>query len=578
MKRTAVFLCLALSAVPLVARADDQHHHDTYDPNHLGKVSFPTSCEARVQKDFERGVALLHSFWYEEARKQFVTVTEQDPKCSIAYWGVAMSYWHQLWDTPSSSDIAEAQQALDDAVDHPAKTERERALIEAARAYFWRRADATPEQRAQAYSQAMAKAHAQFPDDPEITLFYALSLLAAAPPGDSDIELRKQAAALLQPVFEANPQHPGAAHYLIHAYDTPDLAQMGLEAARAYAKVAPSAPHALHMPSHIFSRVGMWQESIASNLASIAATQRSAAMHMGGADHQMHAMDFLQYAYLQSGQEDKAEQLLRGFAQMHAMDGGEMLYTRATMQVRDALERRQWDEAESLQVPANTAPWLEATVREARAEGAARLGHLKQAQNEVVRLQQLETSLRAAHGEHAAFVADIVGVERQKAEAWLKHARGADRDAIAEMTQAAQADEETGGEGVRMPAYEELGDLLLEAGRASQALDAYQHDLKLAPRRFDGLYGAARAARAAGQQEIAEKYYSELLQSAGTSQRPEIAEAKEAVAASRLGIRDSGRGGRDSGLRIWDAGAESRGPSAEPRLASPESRTRAPNP
>jgi tetratricopeptide (TPR) repeat protein len=528
MKRTGAFLCLALSAVSLAAFADDHHHHDDYDPSHLGKVSFPTSCEARVQGDFNQAVALLHSFWYEEARKQFEAIAEQDPKCSMAYWGVAMSHWHQLWDAPSAMDIADAQQALDRAIDHPAKTERERVMVEAARAYFWRRADSTPEERAQAYSLAMAKAHQQFPADTEITVFYALSLLAAAPPGETNLELRKQAGALLEPILQANPQHPGAAHYLIHAYDTPQLAELGLPAARAYAKVAPSAPHALHMPSHIFSRLGMWRESIQSNLASIAATRHSAAMNMGGADHQMHAMDFLQYAYLQSGQEAKAEELRQELEGVRASDAQELEYTRATMAVRDALERRQWTEAESLQVPAATEPWLEATVREARAEGAARLGHLEEAQGEVSRLKQMESNLHA--DEQDAPVALIVAVERQKAEAWLKLARGQNLDAITEMRQAALADEKTGGEGVRMPAYEELGDLLLKAGHADAALEAYEEDLKLAPNRFDALYGAARAAQAAGRQEIADRYYSELLHNAGSSRRPEVGVALQAVA------------------------------------------------
>lgn len=531
MNRTGAFLCLALSAVSLVARADDQHHHDAYDPNHLGKVSFPTSCAKSVKADFEKGVALLHSFWYEEAEKQFEAVSKTDPKCAMAYWGVAMSHWHQLWDAPADKDIAEAQEALDDAVDHPAKTARERALIDAARAYFWRRADSTPEQRAQAYSQAMAQVHEKFPTDIEVTVFYALSLLAIETPGETNLSLRKQAGSLLQPVFEANPQHPGAAHYLIHAYDTPELAELGLPAALAYAKVAPSAPHALHMPSHIFSRVGMWQESIASNVASIAATRHSAAMHMGGADHQVHAMDFLQYAYLQSGQEEKAEQLRQELDTMDTMNAGEMEYTRATMAVRDALERRQWKEAESLQVPATSAPWLEAIVRGARAEGAARSGDLKEAQREIARLNEMESNPGTGRDDA---VAAIISVECEKAEAWLKHSRGEDHAAVEEMRKAAAADENTGGEGVRMPAFEELGDLLLAAGHADEALKAYEEDLKLAPNRFDGLYGAARAAQVGGQQSISQKYYLQLLQVAGSSRRPEITEAKEALATGAL--------------------------------------------
>lgn len=535
MRVCRTFLCLAVSAVSVVAFADDQHHHDAYDPNHLGTVSFPTSCSPKVQKNFEKGVALLHSFWYEEAEKAFREVAREDKKCSMAYWGIAMSKWHQLWDPPSKADIQAAREALDLAVDNEAKTERERGFVEAMRAYYWRKEDVSPEQRAEAYSDSMAKLHAKYPHDREVTVFYALSLLAAAPPGDRNIEVRKKAGALLEPIFEANPQHPGVAHYLIHSYDNPELAELGLPAARAYAKVAPSAPHALHMPSHIFSRVGMWQESIESNLASIAATQHSAAMHMGGADHQMHAMDFLQYAYLQSGQEKKAMELMKELDTVHADDGEELAYTRATMAVRYTLETRDWKDAANVQVPARVRPWLEAVVRGARAEGAARSGQLPEAEREIVRLKQMETNERQENTERDAFIAEIVAVEREKAEAWLKHAEGDDYTAIAEMTKAADADEKTGGEGVKAPVHESLADLLLEENRPADALREYERSLELAPNRFDGLYGAARAAEAAGKPDVAQKYYSMLLKSAPGSERPEVAEARAAMAKMASG-------------------------------------------
>ena len=526
MKACKALLCLAASLVSIAAFADDQHHHDAYDPTHLGTVSFPTTCQAKVQKDFEKGVALLHSFWYEEAEKAFREVAKQDKKCSMAYWGMAMSHWHQLWDPPSKADISVSQAALDQAIDNPAKTERERGFVEAMRAYYWRKADVSPENRAEAYSDSMAKLHEKFPDDREVTVFYALSLLAAAPPGDRNVELRKRAGALLQPIFEANPQHPGVAHYLIHSYDNPVLAELGLPAALAYAKVAPSAPHALHMPSHIFSRVGMWQESIDSNLSSIAATQHSAAMHMGGADHQMHAMDFLQYAYLQSGQETKAAELIKNLDGLKAEDGEEMSYTRATMAVRYSLETRDWKEAATVQIPAKVRPWLESMVRGARAEGAARSGKPAEAEREIARLKQMEDNQHAMDTERSAFIAEIIRVEREKAEAWLKHARGDNDGAIAEMKDAAAADEKTGGEGVKMPVHEALADLLLESGRPAESLQEYQRALELAPNRFDGLFGAARAAEAAGKSDVAQKYYATLLKIAPGSQRPEIAMAR----------------------------------------------------
>lgn len=517
---------LAMFVLPLASLADDQHHHDAYDPSHLGTVSFPTSCGPKVQKDFEKGVALLHSFWYEEAEKAFHDVVRQEPKCAMAYWGLAMSRWHQLWDPPSKADIAVAQQALDTAYDNMPRNERERGFIEAMRAYYWRKADVSSEQRAEAYSDSMAKLHDKFPNDKEVTIFYALSLLAAAPPGDGNIEIRKKAGALLQPVFDANPEHPGVAHYLIHSYDNPELAQLGLPAARAYAKVAPSAPHALHMPSHIFSRVGMWRESIESNLASIAATRQSAAMHMGGADHQMHAMDFLQYAYLQSGEEKKAADLMKELDDVHASDGEELVYTRTLMQVRYDVETKDWKDAAGIQIPAKVRPWMEAIVRGARAEGAARSGNLEQADREVARLKQMEASLRSESTERSAFIEQIVRVEREKGEAWLKHARGSEDDAIAELKDAAEADEKTGGEGVKAPVHEDFADLLMVCGRPEQALAEYQIALRLAPNRFDGLYGAARAAQGAGKPELAQKYYASLLQIAGSSVRPEVAEAR----------------------------------------------------
>lgn len=522
--RTLLFL--AICSLSLASFADDQHHHDAYDPSHLGTVSFPTSCGAKVQKDFEKGVALLHSFWYEEAEKAFHEVAHQEPKCAMAYWGLAMSRWHQLWDPPSTADITFAQQALDTAYDNMPKSERERGFIEAMRAYYWRKADVSSEQRAEAYSDAMAKLHDKLPNDREVTVFYALSLLAAAPPGDGNIEIRKKAGALLQPIFDANPQHPGVAHYLIHTYDNPQLAELGLPAARAYAKVAPSAPHALHMPSHIFSRVGMWQESIDSNLASIAATRHSAAMHMGGADHQMHAMDFLQYAYLQSGQEKKAAELMKELDAVHADDGEELVYTRTVMQVRYDQETKDWKDAATIQIPAKVRPWMEAIVRGARAEGAARTNNLEQAEREIARLKQMEASLHAENTERGAFIEQIVRVERQKGEAWLKHARGDDEDAIAELKEAADADEKTGGEGVKAPVHEDLADLLMATGRAADALAQYQRALQLAPNRFDGLYGAAHAAEAAGKSDLAQKYYSALLKIASGSDRPEVAEAR----------------------------------------------------
>ena len=301
-----LLLLLLLTSIAAVSAAadDDQshHHHEDLTATELGTVTFPVSCAAGVQKPFERGVALLHSFWYEEAEKEFRQIALDDPHCVMAHWGVAMSLWHQLWDHPDAKVIErgldESHQA--ETTDGPA-TPRERAYIAAISAFYSNSKKLDHAVRAKAYSDSMKKVYEAYPDDHEAAVFYALSLLASEPHNDETFANRKQAAAILEKLFAVEPDHPGVAHYLIHSYDKPRLAELGLPAARRYAQIAPAAPHALHMPSHIFARVGLWQDDINSNLASIAATRKTAAIHMGGEGHQFHAMDFLLYAYLQSG-------------------------------------------------------------------------------------------------------------------------------------------------------------------------------------------------------------------------------------------------------------------------------------
>ncbi len=297
------------------AIADDQehNHHEDLTVAQLGTVHFPVSCAASVQKPFERGVSLLHSFWYEEAEKEFLDIAKDDPHCAMAHWGVAMSLWHQLWNEPDAKVIArglgEANSAGKIATVKqlgPA-TPREKAYIAAILAFYSDSDKLDHAARAKAYSDGMKKVYESYPDDHEAAVFYALSLLASEPHNDETFANRKEAAAILEKLFATEPDHPGVAHYLIHAYDKPQLAHLGIPAARRYAQVAPAAPHALHMPSHIFARVGLWQDDINSNLASIAATRKTAAMGMGGEGHQFHAMDFLFYAYLQSGREADAQ-------------------------------------------------------------------------------------------------------------------------------------------------------------------------------------------------------------------------------------------------------------------------------
>src|ERR1700722_912990 len=317
---------LAAFAFPVVAEDDHtQPHHEDLTPTQVGTVHFPVSCAPAVQKPFERGVALLHSFWYEEAEKEFQQVAVDDPHCVMAHWGVAMSLWHQLWNQPDDKVIERGLDEMHEAktTDGPT-TPREKAYLAAITAFYSDSKKLDHEVRAKAYSDAMKKVYETFPDDHEAAVFFALSLLASDPHNDTTFTNRTQAAAILEKLFAVEPDHPGVAHYLIHSYEKLQLAQLGLPAARRYGQVAPAAPHALHMPSHIFARVGLWQDDINSNLASIAATRKTAAMHMGGEGHQFHAMDFLFYAYMQSGREAEAKALMeevKAMPEMHDMYG-----------------------------------------------------------------------------------------------------------------------------------------------------------------------------------------------------------------------------------------------------------------
>jgi len=294
MRKLIWLLCVA--AAFSGAAFADEGHHDELTQEQLGTVHFPVSCTPEAQKTFQKGVALLHSFWYEEAEKTFAEVAKQDPKCAMAHWGIAMSLWHQLWDMPDAATIKRASEELKKAQKPKAGTERERDYIAALRVFYSNSAKLDHDARARAYSAAMEKVYQRYPEDHEAAAFYALSLLASEPDNDTTFANRKKAGAILEKLFEIEPDHPGIAHYLIHTYDKPQLAQLGLPAARRYAQIAPASPHALHMPSHIFERVGDWPDDIKSNLASIAATRKTAAMHMGGEGHQFHAMDFLIYA------------------------------------------------------------------------------------------------------------------------------------------------------------------------------------------------------------------------------------------------------------------------------------------
>jgi tetratricopeptide (TPR) repeat protein len=538
---SVIFAITVFSAAALADTAladDDQaHHHEDLTTAQLGTVVFPVSCTPAVQKPFERGVALLHSFWYEEAEKEFTQIAVDDPNCVMAHWGLAMSLWHQLWNNPDEKVI---QRGLDEV--HEAKTTdgrttpREKAYLAAIAAFYSDSKKLNHEARAKAYSDAMKKVYASYPDDHEAAVFYALSLLASEPHEDSTFANRKQAAAILEKLFAIEPDHPGVAHYLIHAYDKPQLARLGLPAARRYAQVAPAAPHALHMPSHIFARVGLWQDDINSNLASIAATRKTAAMGMGGEGHQFHAMDFLFYAYMQSGRDADARALIEEIRAMP--DKKDDMYgtgydphaaTLSHLTAMYPIEMHDWSTAAALP-PYEVAGTAEAsTIYWARAIGSAHLRKPEDVRKDVAAIESIhQTMVKDKKPEFA----DAVEDDRKEAQAWLAFAEGKYDDAVEAMRPIADKEDSLGDEPEGIPAREMIADMLLEAQRPQQALVEYQTDLKLNPNRFDALYGAARAAEAAGKQNNATEYYAMLLKvcDGSNSTRPELSQARKLVA------------------------------------------------
>jgi tetratricopeptide (TPR) repeat protein len=530
---TLAFTILILFAFG--AWADEGHHHEDLTTDQLGMVHFPVSCAATVQKPFERGVALLHSFWYEEAEKEFEQIAKDDPQCAMAHWGIAMSIWHQLWNQPDAATIKRGHTEVKDAKALHPKTGRERDYIAAMDAFYRGKRRAFHD-RANDYSQAMATTHQDYPDDLEATAFYALSLLAAEPDNDTTFANRKQAAAILEKLFAVEPDHPGVAHYMIHSYDKPQLAELGLPAARRYAQIAPAAPHALHMPSHIFARLGLWQDDIDSNLASIAATRKTAAMHMGGEGHQFHAMDFLVYAYLQSGREADAQEVIAEVKampvkkdDMYGMDFDPRTDALVTFSARYVLEMHHWTDAASLDLVPGAEPGDNSITYWARAIGAARSGKVDDARKDMVEIENIHVMLLK---QKRTGFAEAVEQDRQEAAAWVAHAEGNNDEAITILRTIAEKEEAEGDEPLAIPAREMLADMTLEMDRPEQALAEYETDLKFHPNRFNGLYGAARAAEMAGNSDKSNAYYARLVKvcAGSSSDRPELNRAKALLA------------------------------------------------
>ncbi len=528
-----LFLC-GLMAVVMPGAANSQDHQ-----HEVGHIHFPVSCTPEAQKAFEHGVALLHSFWYDEAQKTFSGVIRLDPACAMAYWGIATSLYHPVWFPPTASDLQKGIAAIKKAESIGAKTQRERDYI-AAVEEFYTDSDKVPHrQRALAWRNAMQRVSARYPEDHEAAIFYALALIATAPPTDKSYANQKQAAAILNGILPEQPDHPGITHYLIHGYDSPQLASLALPAARNYAKIAPGSPHALHMPSHIFTRLGLWDESIESNLASAAAAKREMAKTLPAAtsQDQLHAMDYLAYAYLQTCQDDKAKRMVDEAASVSALDQKvfQAAYAFAAIPARYALERRRWSAAATLQVQPAWFPWTnfryaEAITHFARALGSARAGNIAEARAGIEELTRIEQTVREREQDYDW--GEQVEVQRLTALAWLKHAEGNQASALRSMR--AAADLEDGTEkhpvtpGPVLPARELLGELLMELDQPKRALPEFERVLQSSPNRFNAIYGAARAAELSRDRKKAEERYSELLHSCGhaDAQRLELQNAQ----------------------------------------------------
>jgi hypothetical protein len=487
----------------------------------LGKVTFPISCRAEVRPAFEKGVALLHSFQYAAAEKDFNLVAQGDPQCAMAYWGLAMTAYHALWDGADEKAVRQGSEYLAKARKIGTTDKREREYIDALSLLLSGDRAASPGQLA-AYSRALEQLCQHYPDDGEAQAFYALSLLTL-PDKSDDLTVRKQAIAMLNRLSVAQPEHPGAVHYLIHAADTPELAPEGLDAARRYAKIAPDSSHALHMPSHIFVRLGLWQESIDSNQAAAVAAADATEHHLGEAHYQFHAMDFLDYSYLQLGEEGKARQVVEDLNKVPGGSAETTTNLRINFTTRNLMELHRWKEALAL-APEGDAPHRQ-MIFELRTVAAARTGDGHAARENLKNLKKAFKSDRRDKR--------LEDYYRRVAEAWVDYANGKHDKALKKMRSVAEMQDQEDGGGFNVPAREMLADMLLELHRPAEALAEYEAELTLVPNRFNALYGAAGAAEMAGDAGKAKSYYSKLRENCPPqADREELQKVKIVAAGS----------------------------------------------
>jgi tetratricopeptide (TPR) repeat protein len=505
-----------LCAAPAPAGAQEHAHHGT---ERLGRVVFPVSCNAQARQGFERAMALLHSFWWEEGERAFQAVAAADSTCAMAYWGLALTYWNNPFaGGPAGPAVGKGVQAAERAQALGGGTPRERGFIAAAGALY-RGADQTPNAaRLQAYADTMARLYRDHPTETEVAIYYAQSLVATAPKTDTTFANQKRAAAILNPLYAQHPDHPGLAHYIIHANDTPRLATLGLEAARRYALIAPSAPHAQHMPSHIFVRLGLWDETVASNWKSYEAGVEYARVQKlaGVASHEFHALDYAVYGYLQRGMDSAARRTvalaesISNVRVLNSLVGG---YNRTAMEARIPLERGDWKAAAAFPLRgAADFPVVAALSHFTRGVGAARSGDAARAQ---VEAQALDSIARVLAARPEPYWARVVGIKHQSVLAWAKFAAGDTVGALAEARAAADAEDVTEKHpvtpGELLPARELEADMHLAAGHYAAARAAYLATLTREPGRARALYGVARAAELAGDRVAATAAYQEFL-------------------------------------------------------------------
>lgn len=506
----------------------------------FGDVNFATSSSVVAQETFNLGISLLHSFEYDEAEKAFVKVIDEDPKCVMAYWGVAMSNFHSLWAPPSTQDLRKGSDVLKIAKSLP-QSERESDYLDAINVFYtdWQNID--HKTRVRLFEKEMEGLFNKYKEDTEAAIFYSLALIASADPKDKTYTNQIKSGKILESIFPDQPNHPGVAHYIIHNYDYPELAKKALKTARIYAQIAPASAHAQHMPSHIFTRLGLWNESISSNLVSTdaAVCYVENGDNEGHWDEEIHGMDYLVYAYLQIADNKKAdEQLeyLKSFKDVFPKNF-KIAYAAAAIPARIALENKDWPKAANIELPSldlpwEKFPWQKSIVHFARAMGSIRLGDILSAESE---LETIKTYKQELVDLEDVYKSNQLQIQIEIVQAWINYKSGNIEEAITLMTNAAENEDNTAKHPVTpgevLPARELLGDLFLEMNKYEQALEVYEGDFKVHPNRFNGIYGAAVASSKIGNMDKANKYFNQLIKLTKTSNsdRKELIEAKEFI-------------------------------------------------